>query len=129
VAIAYQNLFFNFPEGFDYLGDKWTVHRRNGTFPAGFKDKIQTVSEWIQKLSKRQLAIMDSFFNANLDKERSAFEAFGQGILYDTRRNPQQKLHKMDGNPPASLIGYKRWHAFIRAAPSCTFMNTVRFRF
>lgn len=116
VAVAYQNLFFNFPEGFDHLGDKWTAHRRNGTFPAGFKDEIRDVSEWIQKLSKRQLEIIDRFFNGNLDKERSAFETFGQGILYDARRSTGQKLHKMDGDPPTPLIGYKRWHAFIRGA-------------
>lgn len=41
---------------------------------------------------------------------------FGQGILYDARRSPGQKLHKMDGNPPTPLIGYKRWHVFIRGA-------------
>lgn len=76
VAVAYQNLFFNFPEGFDYISDKWTAHRRNGTFPAGFRDEIQGVREWIQKISKRQLAIIDSFLNGNPDKERSAFEAF-----------------------------------------------------
>src|SRR5690242_1558129 len=101
VVTIYQNLFFNFPEGFDYLSTKWTTSMHNGTFPTGFKDEIQSVSEWIRKLSQRQLSMFNSTFEGNPDKERSAFEAFGQGILYDTRRDPGQKLHKMDGDPPA----------------------------
>ncbi len=60
--------------------------------------------------------MIDSFFKGDSDKEQYAFEAFGQGILYDDRRGPGQKLHKMDGDPPEPLVGYVRWHAFSRAA-------------
>jgi len=43
---------------------------------------------------------------------QQAFELFGQGVIFDERRGT---VHKMDGRFPRDLVGYRRWHGFIRA--------------
>jgi hypothetical protein len=91
------------------------THRRNGTYPEGFKVDVSPVRDTIIFLAQKQLDIIEKYFKNRAENERKAFEDFGQGVLYDDRRNPPDKIHKMDGgrnNPP---IGYHRWHAFIRA--------------
>lgn len=68
-------------------------------------------------LADEQLAIFDRHFNGDGDAERSAFEEFGQGVLFDDRRRAGDKVHKMDtGGPIDPPTGYHNWHAFIRAA-------------
>lgn len=47
---------------------------------------------------------------------REAFEAFGQGVLYDARppSRPGRRIHMMEGNP-GTWNGYHRWYALFRA--------------
>jgi hypothetical protein len=98
----------------DHLNARWLYHRRNQSYPDGFKNEIETLSHAIIGLAKMQLTLIDTSFNKNPQLEQKAFEDFGQGVLYDERR--ALKLHKMDGNPPNPLIGYFRWHTFIQSA-------------
>src|SRR5215211_5855908 len=107
---AYNSLF-----SIGDLRHLFRVHRRNGTYPQGFKQEVSPVKNTIIFLAQKQLDIINKYFEAKGDSEQKAFEDFGQGVLYDNRRDPPDKIHKMDGgrnNPP---IGYHRWHAFIRA--------------
>ena len=48
----------------------------------------------------------------DLSEIQQAFELFGQGVSFDERRGT---VHKMDGRFPRDLVGYRRWHGFIRA--------------
>jgi hypothetical protein len=48
----------------------------------------------------------------DLSEIQQAFEVFGQGVIFDERRGT---VHKMDGRFPRDLVGYRRWHGFIRA--------------
>lgn len=93
--------------------------RANGTYPEAFVQQAQApaVSEGLVRLADAQLAIMDQHFPNEPDSLRRAFEDFGQGVLFDDRRNVGDKVHKMDiGGPEFPPIGYHRWHGFIRAA-------------
>lgn len=105
------NIYFSIGD----LRDLFRIHRSNGTYPEGFIAEVSPVRDTIIFLAEKQLDIIDRNFEDKGNSERKAFEDFGQGVLYDDRRDPPDKIHKMDGgrnNPP---IGYHRWHAFIRA--------------
>jgi hypothetical protein len=66
VAEVYKNLFFKFPNGFDYLADKWTEHRNNGTFPDGFKNEIETVRQWIPLPYETIMSIIKRLFGEHI---------------------------------------------------------------
>jgi hypothetical protein len=77
------------------------------------------------ELSKDQLNIIDNHFQRNEEKERLAFEYFGQGALYDMQHDRDRvgyripdarefvtyRVHKIDGDGL-----YIIWHMVIRAA-------------
>jgi hypothetical protein len=97
------------------LRNLFVNHRRNGTYPSGFISDITPSRDPIMFLANRQLDMFSKYFHGDTEIERGSFEDFGQGVLFDDRRSPPDKIHKMDGgrnNPP---IGYHRWHGFIRA--------------
>ena len=68
-------------------------------------------------LANAQVKIFDKHFNRDMDALTQAFQDFGQGVLYDPRppRVRTHLIHMMDGTP-ADWVGYRRWHAFVRAA-------------
>ena len=67
----------------------------------------------LKTLSKLQLDNFDRFYRHDDEGLTSAFAAFGQGILFDPRRAPDEsEVHTMNGNPPN---GYHFWHAIQRA--------------
>ena len=95
----------------------WSAHRKNGTYPDGYRDDMKAIQAPLLFLSGKQVEVMDKYFQGDPEMERRSFEDFGQGILFDDRREPTQKLHMMDTSGPANPpIGYHRWHPFIRAA-------------
>jgi hypothetical protein len=111
----YQELFYNFPEErFDHLNVRWLFHKRNQSYPDGLLSELSSLKPSIVGLANEQMKLINSSLHRNLDLIQKAFEDFGQGILYDDRR--ALKLHKMDGQPPHPLVGYFRWHTFIRIA-------------
>ncbi|MGI9023351.1 MAG: hypothetical protein ACR2HV_09000 [Acidimicrobiales bacterium] len=96
---------------------RWNHHRRNGTYPDGFRQDMERARDSHLRLAELQLQIIDQHFAGDSDAERGAFEDFGQGVLFNDRRPPTDKVHKMDiGGPDDPPIGYHRWHACIRAA-------------
>lgn len=102
--------------GPDFPRARWREHRLRGTYPEGFVRDMTPMKDALLFLADGQLAIIDRHFGGDADAERSAFEDFGQGVLFDDRRPPGEKIHKMDvGGPDNPPIGYHRWHAFNRA--------------
>jgi hypothetical protein len=80
--------------------------------PVPFVSQMQPGKSGFIELADIVLAIVDAHLD-NEDAIRSAFEDFGQGVLFDNRRNPGFKVHKMDGDP-LSWVGYHRWNSFMR---------------
>lgn len=96
---------------------RWRQHRRNGTYPDGFRRDMERARDSHLFLAQMQLEILDRHFEGDPSGLQQAFEDFGQGVLFDDRRKPGEKIHKMDiGGPNDPPIGYHRWHASIRAA-------------
>lgn len=96
---------------------RWRHHRRGGTYPDGFRQDMERAADAHLLLAEKQLEIIDQHLGGDAGAERNAFEGFGQGVLFDDRRPPTEKVHKMDiGGPNDPPIGYHRWHACIRAA-------------
>jgi hypothetical protein len=102
--------------GLNFIPTRWREHRRSGTYPDGFIADVEPLRDGLAVLSGEQLAIIRRHFGDDEDAMRRAFEAFGQGILFDDRRPPGFKVHMMDSSGPANPpIGYHRWHPIIRA--------------
>lgn len=102
--------------GPDYIRTRWNEHRWGGTYPDGFLADVTPLREGVEFIAKEQLAIMDRHFEGDAEAMRRSFEDFGQGVLFDDRRSPGNKVHMMDTSGPTNPpIGYHRWHAIIRA--------------
>lgn len=102
--------------GPDFPRARWREHRLRGTYPEGFIRDVTPMKDALLFLAIGQLEIIHRHFQGDADAERSAFEDFGQGVLFDDRRPAGEKIHKMDvGGPDNPPIGYHRWHGFIRA--------------
>lgn len=101
--------------GPDFLLTRWRERRRTGQYPQGFVADTTPMRGPLEVLSREQLAIIRRHLST-ADAMRQAFEDFGQGVLFDDRRDPGNKVHMMDTSGPASPpIGYHRWHAITRA--------------
>ncbi len=102
--------------GPDFPRARWREHRLRGTYPEGFQQDMMPMKDALLLLANGQIQIIDRYFAGDAEAERAAFEDFGQGVLFDDRRPPGEKIHKMDvGGPDNPPIGYHRWHAFNRA--------------
>lgn len=103
--------------GIDHPLERWREHRRLGTYPDGFRADMTAIRDPLLFLSAKQVELLDRHFGGNPDAERTAFEQFGEGVLFDDRRPTGDKVHKMDtGGPNDPPIGYHRWHPIVRAA-------------
>jgi hypothetical protein len=104
-----------------------------GTISTEYKKELENlgVKEAIKLLAENQTRIIDEHFKGNTEIERTAFELFSQGLLFDNgidvnglpRRPLWGKVHMMD----SSVTGFVVWHAFVRAAAVLElFENTDR---
>ncbi|MEP3477834.1 MAG: hypothetical protein ABJZ55_01175 [Fuerstiella sp.] len=84
--------------------------------PAQFINVVQVGQAGFLRMAEIQVQIMESHLDDD-DAIQSAFEDFGQGVLFDDRppRPTGRKVHMMDGTPD-TWVGFHRWHAFARAA-------------
>lgn len=86
--------------------------RKAGTYPDSFIAMVRPLKDALTVISTAQLGVIDTFFPHDRHRMISAFVDFGQGVLYDPRRNPGGRTHIMNGNPP---VGFHAWHGFVRA--------------
>ena len=114
---AYDKLFDDFGQGIDLYRNLFARTRRQGTYPNAFVDELQKRrrKEGLREISDLQWGLMKTHFGSNFGDLRSAFEDFGHGVLFDSRRKEGDKVHKMDTSP-GPPGGYHRWHPIIRAA-------------
>jgi hypothetical protein len=79
-----------------------------------FLEEVSGYTSGIKKLFQNQTRKISEHLN-DFNEIQQALELFGQGVLYDNRTG---RVHKMDGLVPQHLVGYRRWHGFLRAAVS-----------
>ncbi|QKV74999.1 hypothetical protein [Amycolatopsis sp. Hca4] len=100
----------NAPDG---LYEKWRELSRDPAYPKNYAEFAHPVEQPLRTLSTLQLDNFDRFYRGDEAGLVRAFADFGQGVLYDPRRAPQEsEVHTMDGNPPSS---YHFWHVILRA--------------
>jgi hypothetical protein len=100
----------NAPEG---IYAKWLTLSQEPRYPGNYTDFLKPVAPALKTISELQLGNFDRFYRGDEAGLTQAFAAFGQGILFDPRRAPEEsEVHTMDGDPPSS---YHFWHAIQRA--------------
>ena len=117
VMAAYTSLSAH-NDGIDYPYQRWREHRKRGTYPDGFRAEMTSIQDLLLFLCAKQAEVLDRHFAGDPDAQRSAFEHFGEGVLFDQRRPVHQKVHQMDAalSPDSPPKGYYTWHGIIRAA-------------
>lgn len=113
-------------DGIDGFYNQFRKKRKNGTFPQALVNYFSARKTAIDLIANKQIDMLNSHFQNDIDNERLAFIDFGQGVLYDHRRATNDYkngteyfvIHTMDAQydpsgyiPP---IGYHRWYGFIR---------------
>ncbi|MFI5916402.1 hypothetical protein [Dactylosporangium sp. NPDC051541] len=94
----------------------WKDTRAAGTYPQAYLDIVAPAREPLATISRLQLNLFDEFFRYDPIGLVNAFVDFGQGVLYDPRREVGYKLHIMDYEPGVRpAVGYHVWHSIIQA--------------
>lgn len=116
IADAFQRGYFAQSWGLDSLPEFLRTSFSNPSHPEPFVTTVESGKRGLLDLAAIQLQIIDRHLKDD-DAIRSAFEDFGQGVLFDDRppRPPGRRVHMMDGTPD-NWVGWQRWHGFIRAA-------------
>jgi len=106
---------------YEQLVDLFYYHQSMGSLNSGYRADLERIgiTEEIKLLANSQIDLFDKHFQGDPTSERTAFELFGQGLLFDNemdenglpRRGPGTKIHMMD----SSITGFVVWHAFIKA--------------
>jgi hypothetical protein len=125
-----QTLFQRTPEVTDALNRAYFAHGLNfdsvmsglrlsfaaADHPTQFVALVKVGQQGFVDLAQIQIGIMLMHLE-DAASIQSAFEDFGQGVLFDNRpgRPLGRRIHMMDGTPD-TWVGYHRWHAFARAA-------------
>ena len=117
VTNAMVAAYFSQSLNLDLLYDEWRISFLRKNYSPTFEERIRDGAAGFVEMASIQLEIIDSHFNLDEENIRSAFEDFGQGVLYDPRppRRPTRYIHMMDGTPD-TWVGYHRWYAFNKAA-------------
>lgn len=116
VNAALAAAYFNHGLTFDSVMDALRMSAAGTNHPGDFVNIVQVGQQGFLDLAAIQLNIMMAELGDNASIQ-SAFEDFGQGVLYDNRppRMTGRLIHMMDGTRD-TWVGYHRWHAFARAA-------------
>lgn len=119
---AYQSVFRNFSGEGGIFGAFRSSYESDPTLAAfaetmaEFKGQLTLVQKDTEQFMQQDLGGAGPMEQA----VQEAFELFGQGVLFDERRNNEQygfwSIHSMDSRYPASPpIGYYSWYIFVRA--------------
>jgi hypothetical protein len=95
---------------FHLLRDKIRVDPLN--YEQLFLIELSRYKNGIERFAREQAEAFHRYF-ADSSEIQQALELFGQGVLYNEKRG---YVHKMQGIIPNLLVGYSRWHGFVRAA-------------
>jgi hypothetical protein len=111
-AIA-QHVGGNIESGFRGV---WQDMSRTAGYPDNFAAFMEPIKEPLSVVSHIQLTVFDGLYRRCDPRLVSAFADFGQGVLYDPRRESvHSPVHTMDSRPGQPPLGYHTWHAYMRA--------------
>lgn len=99
----------------DLYVKKWIADYKAATLPADFLTFVTPRAHALQTLADLQDAVFVASFQGSLPDEQSAYEDFGQGVLYDPRRAVGNRVHMMDIDGQGQEVGYQRWYCFAYA--------------
>lgn len=116
ISDALVRAYFSHGLTFDSVYEALRTSFASQDHPAQFQSVVQVGQDGFVSMAQIQVRIMESHLDDDAGIQ-SAFEDFGQGVLYDDRppRPTGRKIHMMDGTPD-TWVGFHRWHAFARAA-------------
>ncbi|MEU2560477.1 hypothetical protein ABZ626_14250 [Streptomyces longispororuber] len=94
----------------------WQEMSRSPAYPGNFQAFMAPIEGPLRVVSGVQLQVFDSLYRPYDPRLVAAFAYFGQGVLYDPRReNVRSPVHTMDSPPGGAPVGYHTWHAYMRA--------------
>ncbi|MFJ3895055.1 hypothetical protein [Streptomyces sp. NPDC090083] len=94
----------------------WQQMSKSPDYPGNYRDFLAPVKEPLQVISDIQLGVFDSLYRPCDPQLVGAFASFGQGVLYDPRRESvHSPVHTMDSLPTVPPPGYHTWFAYMRA--------------
>jgi len=106
---------------YQQLVDLFYYHQSKNAINTNYKIDLENagVTDAVKLIAENQIKIFEDHFKGDNDLERSSFELFAQGLLFDNgldqnglpRRPAGAKIHMMDSD----VTGFVVWHAFIRA--------------
>lgn len=116
VSEALAEAYFSHGLTFDSVYESLKQSFEGQDHPNAFIDVVQLGQAGFLRMADIQVRIMRTYLDDD-DAIQSAFEDFGQGVLFDDRppRPTGRKVHMMDGTPD-TWVGFHRWHGFARAA-------------
>src|SRR4051812_4860426 len=88
--------------------------RSQNTYPAAFKQQFQPRRDDWKTIAKLQSDMIGNLLANDWSNIQAAFEDFAQGKLLDPQRPSGNRIHMMNGQIGAQLVGYHRWHAALR---------------
>ncbi|MFD5631198.1 MULTISPECIES: hypothetical protein [unclassified Streptomyces] len=94
----------------------WQEMSKSPEYPGNFASFMAPIEAPLRVVSGIQLDVFDSLYRPYDLRLPAAFADFGQGVLYDPRREVvRSPVHTMDSLPGRPPVGYHTWHAYMRA--------------
>ncbi|MFD9904080.1 hypothetical protein [Streptomyces sp. NPDC059063] len=94
----------------------WQEMSKSPEYPGNFQAFMAPIEGPLRVVSGMQLGVFDSLYRAYDPRLVAAFAYFGQGVLYDPRRESvRSPVHTMDSPPGSAPVAYHTWHAYMRA--------------
>ncbi|MFE0025650.1 hypothetical protein [Amycolatopsis sp. NPDC059021] len=90
----------------------WLDMLKSPGYPENYASFLAPIRQPLEALSRIQLGVFDRFYRPGSEGFTTAFEYFGQGVLFDPRANPP--VHTMNATPARPPLGYPTWHAYLR---------------
>ncbi|MGW3088508.1 Tat pathway signal sequence domain protein [Streptomyces sp. NPDC001108] len=99
--------------GFTKVDTAWAETRSGGRYPRSFLELVRPNRDAFVLLSDLQRDVYREFYGDDPRGLVRAFQDFGQGVLFDPRRAPGEKVHMMNFTPPDFTHAYHRWQPFL----------------
>ncbi|WP_405988124.1 hypothetical protein [Streptomyces sp. NBC_00986] len=94
----------------------WQEMSKSPEYPGNYRAFMAPVEEPLRVISDIQLGVFDSLYRPYDPRLVAAFAYFGQGVLYDPRRESvRSPVHTMDSPPGGAPVAYHTWYAYMRA--------------
>lgn len=94
----------------------WQEMSKSPDYPGNYRDFMAPIEEPLRVISDIQLGVFDSLYGPYDPRLVATFACFGEGVLYDPRRESvHSPVHTMDSLPTVPPPGYHTWYAYMRA--------------